>query len=451
MERTLTKETVNKIGQKVHVMGWIDRLRDHGGVLFFDLWDRSGILQVVVKEIKGELHPQDVVSIMGEVKKRPAGTENKELSTGEVEIEAQEVEVISKAETLPFDMGGPDLNLELPTLLDWRALTLRHPKIASIFEVQEVVIDAFRKTLKDLGFAEFQAPIIVPATAEGGAEVFPVKYFEHTAYLGQSPQLYKQIMLGVFERVFTVTHAFRAEPSVTTRHLTEYISLDAEMSFIKSWEEIMDTVEHVVHKIINAVDTHCSEQLKMYNTTIPTAPQNFPRIKLKEAHDIIYKRTGRDNRSEPDLSPIDEEEICRWAKEEKGSDFVFITHYPVKKRPFYTYPDPHDKEFTLSFDLLGRGLEWVTGGQRLNDYKELIENIKRWGNNPKDFELYLQAFRFGMPPEGGFAMGAERVTMKILGLANIREASLFPRDMERVDIRLSSQKSKVKSKNGKKD
>jgi len=319
---------------------------------------------------------------------------------------------------------------------------MRHPKIAAIFKVQEVIIETFRKMLKEMGFIEFQAPILVPAQAEGGAQIFPVQYFNHQVYLGQSPQLYKQMVLGAFEKVFTVTHAFRAEPSVTTRHLTEYISLDAEMAFISSWQEIITVAQDLVKKITAEVEKKCSAQLQMYQAKVPKAPAKFPQLKLREAQEIIYKRTKKDSRTEPDLSPADEEEICKWALEEKGSDFVFITHYPTSKRPFYTFPDPEDPEYTLSFDLLGRGLEWITGGQRINDYKQLVENVKKWGNKPKDFELYLQAFRYGMPPEGGFAMGAERITKQILGLENVREASLFPRDMERVDIRLSTPEKK---------
>jgi nondiscriminating aspartyl-tRNA synthetase len=438
MERTLSSDTSQKIGQEVILKGWVAARRDHGKLVFIDLRDRSGIVQVVGNQKLGDLRIEDVVEVAGQVRKRPKEMVNSKIPTGEIEIEVKDVKILAKAAELPIDMGQPELKVELPTLLDFRPLTLRHPKIAAIFKVQEVIVDSFRRTLKTLDFTEFQAPIIVPATAEGGAEVFRVKYFDYDTYLGQSPQLYKQIMLGVFERVFTVTHAFRAEPSVTTRHLTEYISLDAEMAFIDSWGDLMDTVEYVIGKMLEEVERECQEELAMYQATIPSVRTKIPRLKLREAQEIIFKRTKRDNRKEPDLEPADEDEICRWSREEKGSDFVFITHYPVKKRPFYTYPDPDNPDLTLSFDLLGRGLEWVTGGQRINDYKKLTENIKKWGNTLGDFELYLQAFKYGLPPEGGFALGLERMTMKILGLENIREASLFPRDMERVDVRLST-------------
>lgn len=437
MERTLAIETIKKVGKEVRLCGWVATRRDHGKLVFIDLRDRSGIVQVVGSGELGKLQSQDVIEIIGEVQERPKEMVNKNLDTGEVEVKVEEIKILSKSDSLPFDMGKEWLELELPTLLDHRALTMRHKTIKAIFEVGEVVVDVFRKSLKEIGFTEYESPIIVPATAEGGAEVFQVKYFDHKAYLGQSPQLYKQMMLGVFERVFTVTHAFRAEPSVTTRHLTEYTSLDAEMAFIDSWEDLMDTAEYVVKEILTAIKKQCQEQLKLYQASVPLIGQKIPRLKLQKAQEIIFKRTKRDHRKEPDLEPNDEEEICQWAKEEKGSELVFITHYPVKKRPFYTYPDPQEPERTLSFDMLGRGLEWITGGQRINEYDRLVENIKKWGNDPKDFVLYLEAFKYGMPPEGGFAIGAERVVMKTLGLKNIREATPFPRDMERVDIKLS--------------
>lgn len=440
MERTLAIETIKKIGEKVRLCGWVATRRDHGKLVFIDLRDRGGIIQLVGGENLGELQSQDAIEILGKVQKRPREMINKDLPTGEVEIVVDKIKILSKSATLPIDMGKEWLDVELPNLLDHRALTIRHKSVRAIFEIGEVVVDTFRKSLKKIGFTEYESPIIVPATAEGGAEVFQVKYFDYNAYLGQSPQFYKQIMLGAFERVFTVTHAFRAEPSVTTRHLTEYTSLDAEMAFIDSWEDLMDTAEYVIKEILKAVKKGCQEQLKMYKATVPLVSKKIPRFKLREAQEIIYKRTKRDNRGQPDLEPADEEEICQWAKEEKGTEFIFVTHYPVKKRPFYTYPDPKDPEHTLSFDMLGRGLEWITGGQRINEYDKLIENIKKWGNDPKSFGIYPEAFKYGMPQEGGFAIGAERVVMKILGLKNIREATPFPRDMERVDIRLSTKK-----------
>jgi nondiscriminating aspartyl-tRNA synthetase len=436
MKKIYIEDVVNKIGQEIELYGWVHNIRDHKNIIFVDLRDRSGIIQLVGDISFKKLSPEDVIHVKGVVKKRPENMINKKIKTGEIEINVQKLDVISESYPLPIDLSKEDLNMSLPTLLDYRGLTLRHPKIKSIFKVQETIIDEFRKTLKDLGFVEFQAPIIVPAQAEGGSAVFSVNYFKYKTYLAQSPQLYKQIMLNAFEKVFTITHVFRAEPSVTTRHLTEYTSLDVEMAFIDSWEDLMNTAEDLIKKIINKTFQKCKEEISIFKTQKPLIPQKIPRIKLQEALKIVYKRTQRDVLNEPDLSPADEEEICKWAKEEKKSDFIFITHYPTSKRPFYTYPDPENPDLTLSFDLLGFGLELITGGRRINNYKKLVENIKKWGNKPEDFKIYLQAFKYGMPPEGGFALGAERITMKLLNLSNVREASLFPRDMERVDVKL---------------
>lgn len=443
MEKILNSESKNYLGKIIKVAGWVNSRRDHGGIVFLDLRDGSGILQIVVKPnlITG-IKEEYVLEIEGKAQKRPEKMINPDLETGEIELKAEKVKVLAKADSLPFSLR--ELNLSLPRLLDYRPLTLRNQKIRAIFKIEEEVIFAFRNTLKNLGFSEFESPSIVPATAEGGAEVFRIDYFNHDAYLTQSPQLYKQIVVGAFEKVFTVAHVFRAEPSVTTRHICEYISLDLEMGFIDSWENLMDTCENLIKKIFFNIEKNCQKELRIFQADIPKTDSKIPRIKMREAQEIIFKRTKKDHRKEIDLDPEDEKEICQYAKEKYGSELVFITHYPTKKRPFYTFPDPKDPEYTLSFDLLCRGLEIVTGGQRINDYKKLMENIKKWGNEVKNFKFYLQSFKYGMPPEGGFALGAERITKQILGLENIREASLFPRDMGRIDQRLAVLQSKRK-------
>jgi len=445
MSRVLAKETTDKISEKIELAGWVDAIRLHGKLIFIDLRDRSGIVQVVIN--KGDnpqvyseakrLKPEHVVSLTGLVRERDAGFINSTIPTGTVEVEALSLTILSESQPLPFDMSGSELEVNLSTLLDYRSLTLRHKKVQSIFRLQETIVQTFRETMKRLDFTEFQAPTIVASATEGGSEVFPIRYYDYDAFLAQSPQLYKQIMVSIYERVFTVAHAYRAEPSVTTRHLSEYVGMDAEMGFIKDFSEVMDVVELLVKDIFLAIAEKHSNELKVFNTTVPVVSERIPRLKLKEAQQIIFERSGRDNRTEPDLEPEDEREICRWAKEEKGSELIFITHYPTSKRPFYTYPDPKDPEYTCSFDLLGRGVEWVTGGQRIHEYDWLAGNIEKRGLNRKDFETYLQAFRWGMPPEGGFCLGLERITQLVLGLGNVREASLFPRDMERVDQRLS--------------
>ncbi len=442
MERTLISETPKHVGEKVKIQGYVHVVRAHGKIAFADITDRSGILQVVGGEDLAALRPQYAVEIEGMVNARPERMVNDKIETGKVELSIEKITVLAKSEEMPFDMRGEDLNLELPTLLDYRSLTLRHPKIKAIFKVQEAVIDAFRRALQEKDFVEFQAPSIISSVPEGGAEVFKVEYFNHQAYLSQSSQLYKSLLVGAFERVFSVNKIFRAEPSVTTRHLTEVTSLDAEFGFIDSWKDVMTMEEYVVRYIFAEVKKKCAKELELFGATLPKLSGEIPLLKLREAQKIIYKRTGRDCREEKDLAPEDEREICKWAFEEKGSDLVFISHFVTKKKPFYVYPDPYDPTYSFSVDLLGRGVEWSSGGQRLNDYKTILEHVKEWGLKEEDIELYLQSFKYGVPPLGGFALGAERVTMHILGLKNIREASLFPRDMERVDIRLSEVKEK---------
>lgn len=446
MQRLLILDCNQKVDAEVLIKGWVQTRRDHGKIVFLDVSDRSGVIQVVWSgdpstsfgQVVRDLHPQDVVAIEGKISSRPEKLFNPEIPTGKIELQAKKIEVLSKAEELPFDMGGKDLDLQLPTLLDYRSLTLRHPKVKAIIKVQEVVIDAFREALKKKDFTEFQSPVIIPETAEGGSEVFEVKYFNHKAFLAQSPQFYKQIMVGVFERVFTVNKTLRAEPSMTTRHLTEVTTLDAEFGFIESWQDLMEMAEYIIKYIFERIDKECGESLKMFNTTIPKVSDKIPQIKLREAQEIIFQRTGRDNRNEPDLAPEDEREICRWAAGEKGSELVFVTHYPVSKRPFYTFEDPRDPGFTLSFDLIGRGTEWLTGGQRINDLAILLDRANDRNINIQKAELYIQAFKYGMPPEGGFSFGSERIVMHVLGLENVREASPFPRDMGRIDVRLDT-------------
>lgn len=446
--RVLSKDAKEHIGKEILIKGWVRLRRDHGKLIFLDIRDRAGVIQVVVNpqvsdgayKSAQELGVEYAVEIKGKVNQRPGKSINKDLETGAVELEATEIRILAKADTLPFDMGGEDLKLELPTLLDHRGLTLRHPKIAAIFKVQEIVIDEFRNFLKSQGFMEFQAPSIVPAVAEGGAAVFEVNYFGHKAYLTQSPQLYKQIVMTAFERVFSVNKIFRAEPSVTTRHLTEVVSLDAEMAFIDSWLDVKDMADKVVRSILKRLETECASEIKMYGVSLPQMAEQTPYLSLKEAQQKIFENSGRDAREANDLNPQDERQISEIIKKETGSDFVFIYGYPTKHKPFYVYPNPENPQFNEGMDLLCKGLEWLSGGRRINDYKQLMQHVKEWKLDPDKIKLFLEAFKYGVPPEGGFAFGAERMTMQILELSNVREASIFPRDMERIDERLSSQK-----------
>lgn len=438
MKRTLIKDTIKKTGEEVLLKGWVNTKRDHGKITFLDLRDRTGIVQVVgVGEEIQSLRLEYAVSIKGLVKARPEKLVNPKIPTGTVEIELKELEVLSKSLEMPFDMGQDTLNLELPTLLDYRPLTLKHPTQNAIFRLQEAVANGFKESAKKIDCMEVHTPTIAASSTEGGAEVFSVDYYDHKAFLIQSPQLYKQIAVGAFERVYLLSHVYRAEPSVTTRHLSEVIQMDVEIAFVEDFDELLDALEFVGTNMIDYAAKAHPEVLEMFGIEKPLIPTKVPRLTLREAQEIVSKRTGRDLSKELDLNPDDEKEICVWAKEEHKSDFVTITHFPTRKRAFYTKPDPKDPEYSLSYDLLFRGLEISSGSQRISDYVELVSVMKERGFRPENFEMYLQAFKYGMPPEGGFSFGLERITMKLLELKNVREASLFPRDMERVDIRLS--------------
>ncbi len=438
MKRTVIKDTPQKVGEEVVISGWVSHVRDHGKIAFLDVRDYTGSVQIVgAPEVFNGPRAESAVRITGLVKARPEKLVNTKIVTGTIEIEATHCEILSQAQELPFDMGKETLELELPTLLDHRALTLKHPSQVAIFKLQEAVAEGFRKCAKELDCMEVHTPTIAASATEGGAEVFKVDYYGHDAFLIQSPQLYKQMAVGDFERVFLLSHVYRAEPSVTTRHLSEVIQMDVEIAFIEDFTQLLDALEFVGVGMIDYAAKTRPEVLEMYGIESPLIPPTVPRLTLREAQAIVTKRTGRDLSHELDLNPEDEREICIWAKEEHASDFVTITHFPTKKRAFYTMPDPIDPEYSLSYDLLFRGLEISSGSQRINNYEQLVMVMKDRGFNPDNFELYLQTFKYGMPPEGGFSFGLERITMKLLELKNVREASLFPRDMERVDIRLS--------------
>lgn len=440
MKRTLVNETVLVLNEEVLVQGWVQTIRNHGKLTFFDIRDRTGVLQCVAQNIE-KLSLESAVSVTGVISKRPEKLTNKDLFTGEIELQVKSVEVLHMASEMPFDMGMKELNLELPTLLDWRPLTLKHQREQLIFKLQAAVAAGFRSKAEALGCIEIFTPTISASSTEGGAEVFKVKYYEHDAFLIQSPQLYKQISVGAFERVYVISHAYRAEPSVTTRHLSEVVMMDCEIAFA-DFNELLSALEFVGTGMVMNAAKNCPEVLLEFGISEPKVPNKVPRLTLLEAQEIVEKRTGRDLQNEMDLNPLDEKEICAWALETHDSDFVTITHFPTKKRAFYSMPDPKNPEYCLSYDLLFRGIEISSGSQRINEYEKLVDAISKKGMDPESFGMYLTAFKFGMPPEGGFSFGLERVTMKILELDNVRRASLFPRDMERVDVRLSTLKNK---------
>lgn len=444
--RIYIKDLKDHIGKEVVIAGWVDVRRDQGKMVFFDMRDMTGKVQAVVLpdhaeaiEKAKETRLEWVLKLNGIVNKRPERNIKAGVLNGEIELEVTSVEILSEAKELPFDMSLEGYNLELTTELDNRALVLRHPKVQAVFKVQETIIDSFREFMKKNMFFEFQAPAITPATAEGGAEVFKVDYFDKKAYLTQSPQLYKQIVMSAFERCFSVNKVFRAEPSSTTRHLTEIVSLDAEMAFIDSWTDVRDMAEETVRFILKQVAEKNAEHLKILNATMPVMIEKTPTLSLREVQQKIFEKYGRDVRGEKDTNPEDERQICEIIKEETGSDFVFIYGYPTRKKPFYVYPDDNEPEYNNGMDLLCRGVEWLSGGRRINKYDQLLEHVKIWEMDPNKIKMFLEAFKYGVPPEGGFAFGAERITMQLLGLKNIREASMFPRDMNRIDERLNDE------------
>src|SRR3989344_588884 len=447
MQRTGIVELGGHVGKAVSMSGWVDVRRDHGKLVFLDVRDRSGKVQVICQTNHAEalaeaqsLRPEWVVQVEGVVNERPEKMRTHEQN-GNLELEATNIAVLARAQELPFEK---DTEVNLDTYLDYLPLTLRSERAKAIFKVQAEITNAYRGFLGIEGFTEFQAPKLIGDDAEGGANVFSVPYFnDKTAHLGTSPQFYKQIMVGVLERVYAIGNVYRAEKHSTTRHLNEYTSMDVEMGFLKDHRDLMALETRLMHALIKQLQMNCEKEFKLLGAELPTAPAEFPTMKLREALELIYKETGRDNRNEPDLEPEDERWLSDWASREKRSDFMFVTHYPVAKRPMYTYEDPEDLGYTRSFDLLFRGVEITTGGQRRHEYENLIEGIKMKGLDPEKFSYYLQAFKYGMPPHGGWGMGLERLTQKMLNLANVKEATLFPRDINRIDQLLSTRTTDI--------
>ncbi len=441
MARTLIGELGSKAGQEVTVLGWVDVRRDQGKMVFFDFRDRTGKVQGVVlpgsdaMEIAKTLRSEWVVEVTGKVNKRPEKNVKAEVQNGDVELEILTITALSSAQDLPFELGT-EVNLD--TLLDYRPYTLRSERERAIFKVQSEIVKAYRAFLDAEGFTEFQAPKLIGDDAEGSGEVFEVKYlYDKVAHLATSPQLYKQIMVGVFERVYTTGNVYRAEKHATSRHLNEYTSIDMEMGFINDHTDVMEMETKLMNHIVGHLSTTCSAEFATLKSELPKINATIPSMKLREAQELIFAETGKDKRAEPDLEPEDERWLCEWSLREKNSDFVFITHYPVSKRPFYTYEDENDKGFTKSFDLLFRGVEITTGGQRRHEYQNLVDGAKMKGLDPENFSFYMQAFKYGMPAHGGWGMGLERLTQKFLKLENVKEATLFPRDINRIDTLLS--------------
>jgi nondiscriminating aspartyl-tRNA synthetase len=418
VQRILSSQLKAHVGRSVTVAGWIHRRRLLKSVAFLILRDAEGLTQVVVAEPGPrqqleQLTEESVVEIAATV------TAN-EQAPGGVELTAPAITTLSRATDLPFELHRPTLGAALPTQLDHAALALRHPGRRAALRTAAAATAGFRTALAEQRFVEIQTPKIVASATESGASVFKLDYYGRAAYLAQSPQFYKQMMVGVFERVFEVGPVFRAEPSDTARHLAQYTSLDAEMGFVADHRDVMAALTRALSVMMATITARA-------RTQTPKVPSEIPAVHFAEALRIA----GADS-DEPDLAPAHERAVGEWALTEHGSEFVYVTGYPMRKRPFYTHPDPADPTYSNGFDLLFRGLEIVTGGQRLHLYDDYVKAIRAMGEPVEAYEGYLDAFRYGMPPHGGWAIGLERLVARLLGIANVREVTAFPRDLHRI-------------------
>lgn len=424
--RTLAAELPSSADNDVILQGWIHRRRRLASVTFVVLRDRTGLAQVVVRDPQivarvEEIGEETVVEVTGRAVANPQ-------APGGVEVVDPSFRLLSQpAATPPIELWRPTVNASLPTVLDHAPVTLRHPSLRAPFEIAAAAVAGFRDTLTGLGFTEIHTPKIVGTATESGANVFRIDYFGQPAYLAQSPQFYKQAMVGVFERVFEVGPVFRAEPHDTVRHLAEYVSLDAEFGFIEDHRDVMAVVSAVTGGMVQAVRDRVPAAYERLGIELPSVPDEIPAVHFADALRMVGASL-----EEPDLTPAHERALGEWARREHGSDFVFVTGYPMAKRPFYTYPQPDDPRCSNSFDLLFRGTELVTGGQRLHRYDDYVAALRKRRQPLEPYASYLETFRYGMPPHGGFAFGLERFVAQLVGADNIRRVTLFPRDLHRL-------------------
>ena len=418
-------------GETVRVNGAVHAIRDMGEVAFVILRKREGLLQCVYEEGKTNFDLKDLkegatVEVKGVVSKE-------DRAPNGIEIRLSEIQVLSEpVEPMPLAISKWKLNTSLEANLNYRAISLRNVRERAKFRIQEGIVRGFRDFLYKEGFTEIHTPKLGAKSAEGGANLFKLEYFHRPAILQQSPQFYKQMMVGVFDRVFETAPVFRAEKHNTKRHLNEYTSLDFEMGYIDGYEDIMAMETGFLQYTMELLSIEYAKELKMLNITLPNVDK-IPAVRFDEAKQKVSEKYGRKIRNPYDLEPEEEALIGKYYKEECGADFVFITHYPSKKRPFYAMDDPEDATYTLSFDLLFHGLEITTGGQRIHDYNELLAKIEKRGMTTEGMEQYLSVFKHGMPPHGGLGIGLERLTMQLVGEDNVRETTLFPRDLSRLE------------------
>lgn len=438
MKRTLIEHLPDAVGEAVKISGWVSIRRDQGKLVFFVVRDRSGSVQIVVLPDTPELvtlaqtiKPETAISLEGVVKERPNKNADPEERLEFLEVAVTSIAILgAPTEDLVIDVSQTEMGLNLDTLLNNRTLSLRNEKVNAIFILYDLLLQGYEKHMRKRDFIEVKTPKILGAATEGGANFFQINYFDRLAYLAQSPQFYKQAGVSAFERVFEIGTVFRAEPHFTTRHVNEYTGLDAEMGFIESMEEVMQALEDVIFAMFQKIQKKGGKQLALYNATVPEYV-SIPRMPLIEAIDILKEKYGKVVEDE-DIDSEGERLICEYVKETTGSDLVFLTHYPTHIRPFYSMPSTDSPGYTETFDLLFRGVEIASGGQRIHTPALLEESIKTKGLNPDDFKDYIDIFRFGMPPHGGWGLGSERIMQKILGLGSIKEVVLYPRDVKRL-------------------
>lgn len=420
-----------RIGTEVRVNGAIHTIRDMGTVAFIILRKREGLVQCVYEEGVSKFNLKDVkeadtVEVSGML-------ERSEKAPNGIEIRLGELKILSEpAEPMPLPISKWKLNTSLEAKLNYRPISLRNIRERAKFRIQEGIVRGFRDFLYQEGFTEIHTPKIGAKSAEGGANLFRLEYFHRPAILQQSPQFYKQMMVGVFDRVFETAPVFRAEKHNTKRHLNEYTSLDFEMGYIDGFEDIMAMETGFLQYTMALLEKEYARELKILDIKVPKTKE-IPAVRFDEIKRLVAEKYDRKIKNPFDLEPEEEMLISRYAKEEWDADFVFVTHYPSKKRPFYAMDDPEDPRYTLSFDLLFRGLEITTGGQRIHDYKMLTDKITARGMTEEGMEQYLATFKHGMPPHGGLGIGLERLTMQLLGEDNVRETTLFPRDLSRLE------------------
>ncbi len=420
--RNLVSELPALVGSAVSLSGWVHRVRDLGGVSFLLLRDRSGICQLVF-DSKPDVLPESVVRVQG-----VAASNGK--APGGIEVRVIDMEVLSAAAPdLPFPVNQDPTKTSLESILDHRMISLRNPAILSIFRVQSTILRCFAEHLRAQGFTEIKTSKLIGTGTEGGTGLFSVDYFDSKVYLTQSPQIYKQTLVAAgLERVFEIGPAYRAEKHDTPRHINEFVSLDVEMAFIESEQDLMDLETGILAAIFRGTREANARDLEAWQATVPDPDLcvRIPRVSHDEAREIISRETGK---KVYEIAPEGERALCEWAGKTAGIEAVFVHGYPRKSRPFYTYPAENNR--TKSFDLLFRGLEVTSGSMRINRYDMLLENLQSFDLDPKGMSDYLSIFKYGCPPHGGFAIGLERLTQKILGLSSVKEATLFPRDRKR--------------------